>query len=562
MVDLHESDYSQLRQRMDNDYLMAMLIDTVLADTKTKEKYEFPVVLNDAQTFMDRCVAILSADRVNYEFTGVDATIQHQLEDFYELCLYINDEQLALRGENPLRTDQNWYNLYRGWMGSLWLLYEVEGKVIPSIVPSDPRGMTWEYGARGLKQFSYPARMDALAAEEKYSRKLKATKKYVDLKCVWTDTHELIYVSSPDAAGVTGEPLKSKEHKLGICPGVISSVPTQPGTLINNEDYSTKLSRRGESIMAPNRQIYPMLNKLASILASIAQAGWKANAVLKSDNKEGFEKDPIGSGKIAQIGKEDSLELWPFRDLSSAMTYLTSILTSNKQKGGLSDINYGQIQFQVASLVVAQLKDDRDGIFVPRRQTNKIHYQQGFNLFRYMAKNGKFYPGDPQMADDAIKIDPRLFEKKFKIAINYTSISPEENISNWTIAKQAEGMIPREEILRNIVHHPDPQGAMEKLALQNAHDVVPGLREFDMAMAAAPGHLSEEKKQEIRTDLIMKYIDNILAQPVGQTMPAVPGVASQPKLDAAPSSPEKVSQKKLNQTGQMDAINARRSAGG
>jgi hypothetical protein len=549
---------------MDNDYLMAMLIDTVLADVNTKEKYEFPVVLNDAQTFMDRCVAILSADKVNYEITGVDATIQHKLEDFYELCLYINDEQLALRGMNPLRTDQNWYNLYRGWMGSLWLLYEVEGKIIPSIVASDPRGMTWEYGARGLKQFSYPARMDTQAAQEKYGKSLPGDKKYTDLKCVWTDTHELVYVASPQSVGVSGEPLKSKEHEFGICPGVISSVPTQPSTLINNEGYDTKLSRRGESIMAPNRQIYPMLNKLASILASIAQAGWKANTVLKSDNKEGFEKDPIGSGKIAQIGKEDSLELWPFRDLSSAMTYLTSILTSNKQKGGLSDINYGQIQFQVASLVVAQLKDDRDGIFVPRRQTNKIHYQQGFNIFRYMAKNGKFYPGDPQVinSDDAIAIDPKIFEKKFKISINYTSISPEENISNWTIAKQAEGMIPREEILRDIIHHADPQGAMEKLALQNAHDVVPGLREFDMAMAAAPGNLSEEKKQEIRTDLIMKYIDNILAQPAGQTMPSVPGMASQPKLQIGPSSPEKVSQKNLNQTGQMDAINARRSAGG
>ncbi len=348
-IDLHEIDYLLLRQRMDSDLDLEQMFDFVLMDPAFKNKAvndAFNITLNDPATYMDRCASILSADKRKFEISGIDPTNQKKVEDWVESCLYTNDEQLSMRAIEPFEDCLNWFILRRGWAGSLWLLYDIgDNKVVPSIVASDPRWMTWEIGARGLKQFSYRARMGRMEAEDKFKKKLPGPTKYIDLQCVWNTTHELVYQASSEATGVTGDPLKSKEHGFGICPGVVTPVPTQPMLISGSSDYPTALSHQGESLMANNRKIFPMLNKVASIMASIAQTSWLSNVVLKSDKTEGFEKNPQGPGNVPQIGEKEDVMLWPTRDLSQALTYLFGMLGTDKQKGGLSDINYGQIQF-------------------------------------------------------------------------------------------------------------------------------------------------------------------------------------------------------------------------
>ena len=567
MYDLRESDYSLLRARMDSDLDIEMLVEYVLKDPKTKQQLRnaFNVTLNDPRTYMERCHSILGADKRRFEITGIDAKYQNELEQWIELCLYVNDEQLSMRGNEPFEDCLNWFILRRGWAGSLWLLYKTaDGKVVPSIIPCDPRWMTWEISARGLKQFSYRTRMGLLEAEDKFKKTIPNAngKKYVNLQCIWDDKNYVVYQAADTPQGTTGDPLEQVEHGFGVCPGVVTPVPTQPMIITGAEDYSTSLSRQGESIMAANRGVYPMLNKVASIMASIAEQSFKSSLVYMGDKEGGFTQDPTAAGGITQIGKDEHIELMPARDLSQALTYLFGMLGTDKQKGGLSDINYGQIQFQVASLVVAQLKDDRDGIFVPRRKAKKTHYRQGFNIFRQMIKNGKFYKADPNVVnvEDAIEFDPALFEKKFIVAVNYTSISPEENISNYTIAAQAKALgIPKKKILRDILHDEDPDETMRQWDLEQAYDVAPMLRPYDMAIATDPGQLTQKQINEDRGRILFDAIRRQLESP--EPLNAMPGVASLPKIDLNKASPEKISQKRLQQTGQMAAINGQRAGG-
>ncbi len=568
MIDLRENDYSLLRQRFDTDMSLYYLEKYVL---KNPEKPNVPMpnsvslTLNDARTFGDRCMAILGADKRSFDITGVDPTLQKELEKVYKHWLYVNDEQLESKQIEPLEDCINFFDLMRGWIGGIILMYQDGDKYLPSIIPVDPRWMTWEVGDRGLKQFSYRVRMDKEQAEEQFKRKFNAgNKKVVELLCIWDTNSYYIATSATAPNELSGKPdvFQTKPHNLGICPGVVVPVPTQPLLISGSEDFALSLSRQGESIYAPNRDVYPTINMVASILASIMQEAYISGLVYKG-RKEGFEENPAGAGKYIQINPDEELLLMPARDLTKATEYLFGILGGGKQRGSLSDINYGQISFELSALAVAQLKDDRDGIFVPRRKAKKTFYRRAFNVLRYQVNHGG-YKTDIE-DDDAIEIDKSLFEKKCVINIDFNSVSPEENISNFTIANQAQAIgLPLSKIYRNILHDDDPEGTLGESKLERAYKTVPLLELYDMAIAAAPGKLTEEEINQDRAMILMDTIEKTMQQQeqIGQQvgLNAIPNMASQPKNTTKlnRSSSEKMAQAKLKESGLMNAQNARR----
>lgn len=564
MISLQETDYSQLRTRFDNDMALYYLEQYVLLNPETNKpaNNSVSITLNDPRTYGDRCLAIMSADTRSFDITGVDKTIQAKLEKVYTHWLYLNDEQLEKQSIESLDDCVNFFDLFRGWIGGLVLMYQDGDKYLPSILPVDPRWMSWETDDSGLKAFGYRTRALRVAVEEKYKTKLSGVSqnsRFVDLKHIWTRQEYLIYAASDSATGIQGTQLNSIQHGLGICPGVVVDVPTQPMLITGNYDYATALSRQGESIYAPNRDTYPVLNKVASILASIMQEAYMSSIVYKG-TKEGLEGDPTGAGKYLQINPDEEITLMPARDLNRATEYLFGILGSSKQRGSLSDINYGQIAFELSALAVAQLKDDRDGIFTPRRKAKKTFYRRAFNILRHQILHGGFKTDIDK--DDAISIDKSLFQKKCVVNINFSSISPEENISNFTIANQAQAIgLPLSKIYRNILHDDDPEGTIREARLERAYAQVPLLELYDMAIATDPGGLTEDKINADRALIIMDAINKQLDQPQMPDGTEPAGIASQPKNTAkvGRGSSEKMAQAKLKETGLMNSRNAQRS---
>lgn len=565
MINLKETNYGMLRDRFDKDMNLYYLEKYELLNPETNKPMPNSVslTLNDARTFGDRCIAILSADKRNFDITGVDPSLQKRLEEVYKHWLYVNDEQLELKLVEPLDDCVNFFDLFRGWIGALVLMYQDGDKWLPSIVPTDARWMTWEVGDRGLKQFSYRILMEKVQAEEQFKRKFNTSgKKSVDLQCIW-DTEKYYVGVSTSGSSKQVDIIDEKLHNLGICPGVIVPVPTQPLLISGSEDFATSLSRQGESIYAPNRDVYPTINMVASILASIMQESYVSSFVYKG-RKEGFDQSPAGAGKYIQIDPTEAIELMPARDLNRATEYLFGVLGSGKQRGSLSDINYGQISFELSALAVAQLKDDREGIFVPRRRAKKTFYRRAFNVLRHQVVNGGYKTDIDK--DDAIEIDESLFKKKCVINIDFHSVSPEENISSFTIANQAQALgLPLSKIYRNILHDDDPEGTLREAKLERAYKTVPLLELYDMAIAAAPGTLSEDEMNQDRAMILMDTIEKMMQQQeqqqtLGGGLNAVPNVASQPKNTTKlnRSSSEKMAQAKLKESGLTSAQNARR----
>ena len=286
-INLHKNDYTSLRQRMDDDFKLGRLLNVVDKDPYTKRKFEFPVQLNDAMTFMQRSHYLFGAHKMNMEITGIDATKQRDIEAFYAVCEYVSDKIRKRTGNDPYRSSTNWYNLWRGWLCSLWLMYKVGDKLyLPSIVDADPRNCTWQYGVKDMAQFSYPLRMDVEEATKRFPDKnlqIKKDDKYVDFECVWNETLELVYLSAGNDVGIKGDPVKMKEHSLGFCPGIVTGVPGIPKSFKGQNDFATEFSYRGESLMSANRKIYPMLDLLGSLIASKAHQGWRSPVVLKTE---------------------------------------------------------------------------------------------------------------------------------------------------------------------------------------------------------------------------------------------------------------------------------------
>lgn len=562
-IDLKENNYSMLRSRFDEDMALYYLEKFELQNPETGKKIDnaLSITLNDPRTYGDRCLSILSADNKRFEITGVDKSIQPKIEQNFENWLYVNDEQLELQGIEPLEDVVNFLDLFRGWIGAVVLFYQDGDKYIPYTFPVDPRWATWEHGAKGLSLLSYRTRLEREVAEEKFKIKFAGNSQIVDFQSIWTAKEYVIYQASDTrSSGIIGDPVKTVEHGIGICPGLMIPVPIQPMLVYGAEDYAVTLSRQGESIYAPNRDTYHVLNKVCSILASIMQEAYLASYVYHGE-KEGVEGNLAGGGKLISVAKDEKIDILPTRDLNRATEYLFGILGSAKQRGSLSDINYGQIAFELSALAVAQLKDDREGIFVPRRKAKKTFYRRVFEILRHQVLHGGYKTTIDD--DDAITINKSLFEKKPIFNVNFSSISPEENITNLTIANQAIGIgLPKEYVFRHYLHIENPEDVIRQGKLEQAYQHSPLLQLYDEAIACDPGVLTEAQINSDRATILMHDIKLQLDQAQATQMPEVPGMASQPKnttkLNRASS--EKIAQAKLNESGIMAAQNSKRES--
>jgi hypothetical protein len=201
-------------------------------------------------------------------------------------------------------------------------------------------------------------------------------------------------------------------------------------------------------------------------------------------------------------------------------------------------------------LAVAQLKDERDKIFVPRRKAKVSFYKRACKMLRRQLQGNCYNTDIPD--DDAIdNLDVSLFKEKFSINITFRSISPEENIANYNLAQLATVVgRPKEKILREILRVPDPEGEIRQAKLENAEAQIPELGLYNMAIALAPGEISEEKVRETESKIIFWYLDRKM-KGMDMQMGQVPQPASQPKYELGINRPqsEKIAAEKAKRTG-------------
>ena len=566
--------FTKLNARQDVDIGMYYLEQYVFKDPMTKEKLPASdsITLNDPRTFADAVMAILAADKRLFEITGIDQTYQSELEDALRHWLYLNDEILTDQLIEPLETCLNFHASLRGWLVGIPLVYKDGDKIQPVIIPVDPRWARWKVGARGFEWGSYRVGIDKALIEDKYKVKIRnqGKGKIATVECIMTENE--YFLTAPDTTGSTAVesiPLHSITHGIGFTPFVVQPRPTQPMIISANNDYALALSRQGESIYASNRDIYPKLNEIASVWSSINLQQFLTPVAYVGNRT--FKERPFGIGIVVELKPGEQLIEIPTKEMSASAQNLFGRLAMSAQQGSMSSINYGQLSFELSALAVAQLKDERDKVFIPTRKCKQTFYRKCFDMWRRQIVNNKFYPTDIDDDNWVDTIDNKLFEKKFMVNIAFNSISPEENIANYQLAQQAKALgVPMEKIYADIMRYENVQEVLMKKKGEDAAMMVPALNLFEAAIAYSDRNVEQKRINEIKANIIYKHLIDEMKQPIGQEFGGeggeggfggLPGYPSQPKIEPSVNRPqsEKLAANMQKQSGYVNQQSARRA---
>jgi hypothetical protein len=200
------------------------------------------------------------------------------------------------------------------------------------------------------------------------------------------------------------------------------------------------------------------------------------------------------------------------------------------QMATYSTVNYGMSAGdRQPAMAIQELKGDKGKTLNPRRKAKSTLMRNDIKLLTRYVREDRYYETDIT-EDEFVSIDKSLFSEKFSVKVSYDSISPMENIANAQLAGQmlSEGMFSKEYLLKNIVHDSDPAGTLRQAKLDRLYDILPSIELADCAVELTKDKPSQEDINELKLQLIKKFLVEQLQQP--QELQEQKGVASQPNI--------------------------------
>ena len=217
------------------------------------------VTMNDARVFGERVLAVLNESEerieVNVQRNGkeLDGHQTNVIEDWWHDLMYVANEHL----NDILMPDFDTYEWeqvgIRGRMIARLLLSQDKYGFNVDLLPVDSRKCIYAVGARGLSKVAFWDTLDKDMCREEYPD-YKPVSESVTRWDFWNNREENIFLD--------GKFYEAIPNKCGHPPFVIALC--NQGTFL---DTSTRALRmRGDSIFSANRELYPELNRIASIL--------------------------------------------------------------------------------------------------------------------------------------------------------------------------------------------------------------------------------------------------------------------------------------------------------
>ncbi len=564
----YQNYFQPLQSRMDASMNLRNLKEyAVLTDDKGKMlPNSKQIILNYPRVFSDAVVAALGEDTPNWEITGVDAVVQHELEELIKFWIPNNDEILSRQLIEPFDACQNFFITNRGWGAALPIVeYDPSNKkYLIRFTPQDARWKMWKVGSRGFEWTLTWIRSNKEETLRRYSKYMKANN--VDFKTkgndiilatVWTTKEYQVFEVGTDLSSLNLDyPLFSKEHRLGFCPEVVTPTPLSPELISTPDGYANDLSEQGPDVFAPIMQMIKYMNEFASIWASINRSQFDTPLQLQADkdvNTENIDmKDTVltGYGIKTVLPAGTRLIEIPTKDMAASAQNLFQVFFNGFEMGAFTTAAFGEAGNREPALVYAERRTTTGKVVNPRRKCKSTLYRSCIGNITRQFREKKFYITD--IDDDCAvdKPDFSLFEKKFMVNLSFSSISPQENIVNAQLAAQLHRdlKIPLVDVYRDILHDPDPEGKARASAKEALEMQMPAVTFAKGILSYLPvKDATQEEIDSIIADVAMgeywKYLE-------GQSnTESPPNPASQAKIEGIPNS-NKLSSMQERRTGQ------------
>ncbi len=477
------------------------------ADGNTMEKV-VNVTMNDARVFGERVLAVLNESEELIEVNGqrngkeLDGHQTNVIEDWWHDLMYVANEHL----NDILMPDFDTYEweqvAIRGRMIARILLSQDRNDFNVDLLPVDARKCIYAVGARGLSKVAFWDTLDKDMCREEYPD-YQPVGEAVTRWDYWNNREEIIFLD--------GKFYEAIPNKCGHPPFAIALC--QQGTFL---DTSTRALRmRGDSIFSANRELYPELNRIASVLETMNLLSLSPPQVLYSRSGKKLPEEPIYRlGRILALQTSDPssgterLEKIEAPDIQGSGRFFIATLSGALQRGSISNIDWGNLQFQLSQVAIATLAGASRQVFTPRIKTmerfkrllcKEARWQ--FNYFNMSADIGR--TGNKRI------YTPDDLAGEYTVDFEYLTSLPEETAAAYGLANMAQRWMDDKSIRKTILKYSDYDDIDEKYLVQTAQKVSRALGLFQMAEALDKQGRKDEAK--------------ILLVEVGQTLEGAVG---------------------------------------
>lgn len=432
------------------------------------------LTLPDLALFAAQCIGILQgADpQIVAKSETMDEEKLRKIELIAADLLLSADEYLGFRDRHPLYLYEVEQSCIRGATASQVLCRKENGELIIDIRPLDRRYHVYDMGAHGMNWSAYAVRHSRTYLKEKYNKELDENVLSAVCWDVYDRTRHYVYLGEGTNAELihdTAHPFRYKGK--GYVPVVAKKVPS--GSMLSHPDA---LVKDGESIFALSRDLYPEMNRIATVLHNLTMASFFGARQYASEAGEAKETEaiPFGLGVVISIEKGGGYTLIPVNDIKNASRLEYSMLESRMQRATLPSIESGNLTFSLSALAIGRLKESKDLIFIPRLKNLSEQTKGEVKMaFRQLQAIG----GEIELGEEGHrrKYNVSDLDGEYAVQIEYFAESKEEKLAAVTEAQSQRGLIPDRAIRIETLHRPDPDGDEDALRDEAAEKAEPAI---------------------------------------------------------------------------------------
>jgi len=507
-----EGIFNQRFQRMDRDRSLYLLEKYTLLDEKSQKIPDaISITMPESRMFAEKVFAIINSAHMQSRVIGKGlsdretAIIEKCVDDLFTSI----DERLMQKGSRILKPFVIEQDCIRGTIVTGNFLKEMpDGSYIPDIRLCDARHTVYDFDDKGLvwcapKFFRNKAMIESEYPEARNipsGRNLKV-QTYADREVLET------YVN--------GNKIREEENTLGYVPYVV--VESATGPMLMDDDY---FKYRGESIYAVVRDLYPEINRHASILTTLDMMSFLGGWQYASDMGELARKpeQPIrGTRKVIPVEKGGGYSPLPINDIRNASRMLQYLLLSALQRATFSNLEYGTLTMPLSAVAISKMMGTRDAIIVMRLHDMALYFRQTAQMLlrQYVDGGIKAELGEPGLERE---YGPGDINKKFAIFYDFTPTSPEADIANTAVAQQQKALgLSWRSILTNTLKVQDVAGEleMERREMADKMDVANVLYDQIWAYRSRGDELDDKMEKEkfyLKAELTLQQLETILKQ--------------------------------------------------
>ena len=440
-VNQHNDETLDLRERMEEDYDLYRL-----QTFKMDEGYE-AYTSNNPRTFADKLNGWIV--QASLQFRVPQGTSQEEerrdgsiKERFLVGAFAAADEVLTHQMLPPIRDQLAFFVNVRGMgVGRCMLLKEEDGSTTVDIQPWDPLHVYWETDKKGLKWICYKTKRTRQSIRSEYDDfefdnevdGAHDNYEYEDVYDYYDREQNGVVIDKQFAR-------KMQPHGAKVVPAFIVVADYSPPIQTSFEAEPT-VEDYAESIYAADRNIYNEFNFTMSHMKHLVRRSVKHPIVVQSqDGRKVLAEDPYVAGSEISLAQGETVQGLDLQSMAPDAAAFLGLVSGEEQRGSLSHVAYGDLQFQLSGFAIGQLRQGIESVLIPRIKAVErayLHMAQlltsqymdgGFEALKVQGYNKRTYFDET--------IDPEALKELPPVQVRLRVKLPQDEAANIAMAVQ------------------------------------------------------------------------------------------------------------------------------